>query len=52
MAARGNPFIRKYYATTIFEMTFPEDFILETEEQERVISKEEDSKSLYDVPFE
>ena len=52
MVVKGNPFFRKYSAGTTSEMTFLKDLILESQEQERVISEEEDSKSLYAIPFE
>ena len=52
MVGRGNPFVRKYPTGTTSEMPFPEDFVLEYEEQEKVSSEEEDSERLYVVPFE
>ena len=52
MAKQGNPFVRKYSTGTTSETNFPEYFVFETEEQERVIFEEEDSESLYVVPFE
>ena len=52
MDGRGNLLVRKKFVGNTFVMTFPEYFILKTEEQERVISEEEDSEYLYAVPFE
>ena len=48
MARKGNPFIRNYSIGDSFETKFPGDFIFE----ERVCSREENSKHLYLVPFE
>ena len=39
MAGRGNPLVRNYSAGNASETTFLEDFILESEEQERVVMK-------------
>ena len=52
MAGRGSPFVRNNSVGTTSETTLLEDFVLESEEQERVIFEEEDSESLYVVPFE
>ena len=43
MDDRGNLFVIKNSAGTTSEMTFLEYFVLETEEQERVGSEEEDT---------
>ena len=47
-----NSFVRKYSTGTTSEMTFLEDFVIETEEQEMVISEEEDIEPLYAILFE
>ena len=52
MANKGNPFVRKYSFGTTYEMVFQEYFDLETEEQVRLDSEEENTKPLYVVPFE
>ena len=42
MDGRGNPFVRKYSIRTSSDTTFPEYFVLESEEQESVSSEEVD----------
>ena len=52
MDGKENPFVRKYSTRTTSEMIFQEDFYLETEEQVRLNSDEENTKPLYVVLFE
>ena len=52
MDGRGNLFFREYYTGTTSEKTFPKSFIPKFKEQENIGSEQEESESLYAIPFE